>query len=202
MLKMEKENQIDPVDHSGKPGGDDEKKDVVDYNSFKKALDEKKRTQDQLSSVMDELNQFKEADLKRKGKTDELLSAKDKRIAELESELGKTRKTYTWSTLTGEIEREAEKAGCKNPKKLIKLMSDDDLKELSKHIGEDFKIADDALKKVIDKNKQENHFLFESTTKKIVNGNPKNPELDSDKVGDLSKLSLDELKALHKKTYK
>ncbi len=199
---MENENQIDPVDQPAKAGGDDgkSKQDFVKFDSYKKALDEKKRTQDENSKLSQEIEKFREDDLKRKGKTDELLTAKDKRIAELESKVENLGKNYTWSSLTKEIKTEAIKSGCKNPEKLIKLMSDDDLQELSKNINDDFTINGEALKNVIEKNKQENYFLFESSSKKTVNGNPTTKIIDESK--DLSKLTLDELKALHKKTYK
>jgi hypothetical protein len=200
---MEKENQIDPVDHPTNAGGNGgEKKDFVEYESFKKALDEKKRVQSQKEELESELKSFREADLKRKGKTDELLSEKDKRIAELESKVDKLGKNYTWSTLTGEVKREAISSGCKNPDKLIKLMSDDDLRELSQNINEDFTIDQSTLKNVIEKNKKENFFLFESSNKTIVNGNPNKKPIEEIKGKDLGKLSLEELKELHKKSYK
>jgi len=199
---MENENQNVPVEQPSNAGGvnGNDSKDFVKFDSYKKALDEKKRAQDDAMQMRDELEKFREQDMKRKGKTDELLNAKDKRIAELESLIKTKDQTYTWSSLTKEIKTEAIKSGCKNPEKLIKLMSDDDLKELSQNINDDFTINGEALKNVIEKNKQENYFLFESSNKKVVNGNPTTKIEDDAK--DLSKLSLDELKALHKKTYK
>ena len=139
---MEKENQNVPVEQPTNAGGNggSEKQDFVEYGSFKKALDEKKRAQDSLTEAHGVLEKLREADMKRKGKTDELLTAKEKRIAELETKLDKLGKNYTWSTLTGEVKREVISSGCKNPEKLIKLMSDDDLRELSQNINEDFAI--------------------------------------------------------------
>lgn len=203
---MENENQNDPVDQSANAGGNVESdgknnnSDVVDYNSFKKAVDEKKLFQSRLQETEAELSKLREADMKRKGKTDELLTQKEQRIKELEAKLENTSKTYVWSTIEGEIKREAIKQGCKNPDKFIRLMSDDDLKNLSQHVGEDFKIAPDALKETVSKNKTDNYFLFSDSSKKVVTGNP-NTKVD-DVPTDLSKLSLDELRELHKKTYK
>ena len=81
-------------------------------------------------------------------------------------------------------------------------MSDDDLRELSQNINEDFTIDQSALKNVIEKNKKENFFLFESSSKTTVNGNPNKKPIDEVRVKDLGKLSLEELKELHAKSYK
>jgi hypothetical protein len=202
---MEQEIKNHPVGEPTNAGGvvenDEKNQDVVEYNSYKKALDEKKLFQNRLTETEKELQALREADLKRKGKVDELLSAKEKRIQELEQTLANTGKQYSWSVLTGEIKREAIKSGCKDPDKLIKLMGDDDLKKLSENIGENFEIASEPLKEVIEKNRKENYFLFSDSNKKIVNGNP-STKVEDEKVQDLSKLSIEELKELHKKTYK
>lgn len=203
---MELENQNAPVGHSDKTSGDVEKvttqkDDVVQFSSFQKALEEKKRAQAQATEMKSELEILREEKLKREGKFDEVNIAKDKKIAELEKQLGSTKQSYAWSTLTGEIKREAIKNNCTDPDKLIRLMSDDDLKELSQNVNEDFTINTESLKTVMEKNKKENFFLFTESKKKQVNGNPK-AVFEIEEKTDLSKLSLEELKELHKKSFR
>jgi hypothetical protein len=195
---MENENNNDPVDQANKASGDDgsANKDSVSHESFLKVVGEKKKVQERASSMEAELQTLREEKLKREGKTTELLTAKEQRIQELESRISKSEKAYAWKTLTGEIKREASKAGCTNPDKLIRLMDDEDLSSIN--VGEDFSIDGDSLKRVIEKNKKDNSFLFSSSSKKIVNGNPGTGEIVANET-DLSKLSLDEIKALHKK---
>lgn len=195
---MENENNNDPVDQIDDASGknDDASKDSVSHDSFMKALSEKKSAQASNAKLEAENKAFKEEQLKREGKSEELISLKDKRIEELEGKLSKSDKAYAWKTLTGEIKRKATEQGCTNPDKLIRLMSDEDLQSIE--IGEDFSISSDSLKRVIDKNKKENHFLFGNTNKKSANGNPNNSKV-VDNETDLSKMSLDDIKALHKK---
>ena len=170
----------------------------VDYSSYQKALTEKKNVQAKLTSYEQELNELREEKMKREGKTEELLNSYQKKIAELEGELGTTKKSYAWNTLTGAIKREALKNGCTDPEKLIRLMDDSDLRSIE--VGEDFSISSESLSGVIEKNKKENFFLFETPKKLAANGMPSTKIEDNKR--DLSKLSIEELKELHIKSYK
>lgn len=193
------ENQV-PVEQSKETSGDlgNEKKDVVAYDSYQKVLSEKKRAQESALKAQETIEKLQTEKLQAEGKKDELISHLQDKLSAVEKKLETSNKSYAWNTLTGAIKREAIKNGCTDADKLIRLMSDDDLKSIS--VGEDFSIGTDSLKSVIEKNKTENFFLFKDSTKKVVNGNPKNKIEDVEKT-DLSKLSLEELKELHKKTY-
>lgn len=191
-----KEQEKDPVDQTDKASGDADKKDSVSFDSFQKALKEKKAAQSKLTEYEKELEKLRVEKLEAEGKKDELISSYKKRLDELESKVKQKDQMYAWTTLTGEIKREAMKVGCKDPDKLIRLLSDDDLKSIE--VGEDFRINNDSLKEVIEKSKKENYFLFESSTKQVANGVPskKAPE---EPQKELSKMSLDEIKELYKK---
>lgn len=196
------ENQHDPVDQSENASGTQTKdiqEDKIPYSTFKKALNEKKNVQSENENLKNRLKELENEKLKAEGKKDELLSSYEQKIKELETKYKQTNQTYAWNTLTGKIKEEALKNGCQNPDKLIKLMDDEDLNSIE--IGEDFSINYDSVKKVIEKNKKENFFLFSSSDKKIADGTP-SVKLSEKKSDDIKNLSVDELKERIKQTYK
>ena len=199
--KME-ETKKDPVDQTQQASGDEtsKEKDFVKHESYLKVLNEKKAKQAEAEKLASELKEFKQEKMKRDGKQSELLTTYEKEIAELKGKLQNTNKNYAWSTVTGAIKSAAKLAGCTDSEKLIRLMSDEDLKDLSTQLDDSFQVPKETLGKLIEKNKKENHFLFKSTEKKTAKGNPAT-KMETGNI-DLSKLSLAELKEMHKKTYK
>lgn len=199
---MEKENHA-PAEQPSKSSGDAGEKGKVAYESFQKVLGEKKQTQEKLSSAEAELKALREEKLQREGKSQELIDEYRKTIEKLSSDLKDTKNNYAWSTVKKEIRTEAEKHGCTDSEKLIRLMDNDDLKTLSENIGDDFSINKESLKNVIEKNKKDNFFLFSSAGKTFVTGNPnpKSPEPEK-KQKDLKEMTTDEIKSLYKQQYK
>lgn len=198
---MKEENDKTPVgqssDSSGTQGsGNDDK---VAFASFQKALHEKKLAQEKLTSTEQELKVLREEKLQREGKNDQLLEEYRGTIKQISGELTSVKSNYAWSTLTGEIKREAMKSGCTDPDKLIKLMDDQDLKSLSENVGEDFSINKESLKGVIDKNKKDNFFLFKDSSKSMATGNPTTKKIDTNEGKSLKDLTTDEIKELYKK---
>lgn len=188
---MSNENQA-PVEQSDATSGvTDKANDAVSYESYKKALNEKKNYQAKLSEYEQEVQRLREEKMSAEGKKDELLSTYQKKVQDLSEKLDKTTKHYAWNTLTSEIKREAMKHGCTDPDKLIRLMDDEDLRSIE--IGENFSIDNKAIESVIEKNKKDNFFLFKTGSKPIANGIPNTKPIDDSKE-DLKKLSLDELK--------
>lgn len=189
-----------PEEQSTQTGGEVEKvKDSVSYESYQKALKEKKNFQAKYAELESMVSQLRQEKDLAEGNKEKVIEELKKQNQQLKSEYEKTKQTYAWSTLTGEIKREAIKNGCKDPDKLIKLMSDDDLRSLE--IGENFSIDPNGLKEVIEKSKKENFFLFESSSKTAVPGTVgKKPPVEPEKS--MKDMSLDELRALYKQTYK
>ena len=91
-----------------------------------------------------------------------------------------TQKTYGWNTVKEKISLEAVKHGCTNPEKLIRLMDDSDLEAIQ--IGENFSVDMESVRKVVEKNKEENSFLFKSATPMPANGTPSNKVVQKDKT--------------------
>jgi len=193
------ENQQSPVETTQKTSGDETSaaKDKVAYDTYRKALSEKKNVQSENEKLRNELEQIRNEKLKAEGKKDDVIKSYEEKIAALEKENRSTKQSFAWSTLTGKIKEEALKHGCSNPDKLIKLMDDNELNSIQ--IGDDFTIDTESVSKVIEKSKQENFFLFSNSSKKIADGTP---SVKIDEKEDISKLSNDELKEKIKSLYK
>lgn len=189
-----------PVEQTDSTSGESVKaKDSVSFDSHQKLLKEKKSLlskYSELESMVSKLSQEKDM---AEGNKDKVIDELKKQNQQIKSDFEKTKQTYTWSTLTSEIKREAAKNGCKDPDKLLRLMSDEDLRSLE--IGEDFSIDSGSLKELIEKNRKENHFLFDSSIKQTVAGIPsKKPPVEQEKS--IKELSLDDLWAAYKQSFK
>lgn len=196
---MSEESQA-PVEQSTDASGEvDQGKDSVSLSSYQKVLKEKKARDARLSEMELKLQQLEEEKLAKDGKLQELLDTYKKKTSELEMKLEKTTKSYAWNSVTGEIKREALKAGCKDPDKLIRLMSDDDLKAIE--VGDNFSINTESLRELIEKNKKENYFLFESSSKQAAAGIPTSKAFEKPEK-EIKDMSLDELKEMYKKLKK
>lgn len=188
---MENENKT-PVEQTSTPVATEEKNQVA-YESYQKVLSEKKSAQAKAEAALARAEELENENLSRTGKQDELIEKYKKQISELEGNLTKTKQSYGWNTVKSELSRIAQLEGCTNPDKLIKLMSDDDLNAIE--VGENFAIDTESVKKVIERNKKDNHFLFKTTQSAVVNSNPNNKISTKEKEMDISKLSIEELKA-------
>lgn len=142
----------------------------VDYETYQKTLVAEKNAKARLSQLESELEKIRQEKDLAEGNKDKVIEELKKHNDLLKSEFNKTKQTYAWSTLTGEIKREALKNGCKDPDKLIRLMSDEDLSSIE--VGDNFSIDPGSLKEVIERSKKDNYFLFESSPKQAAPGLP------------------------------
>jgi len=197
---MKDENNQAPVEQTDQTSGENSQQDQVKYETFQKILNEKKNVQGKLSEYEAELQSLREEKLQREGNHEKLIEDLRKKNTELSTNLSKKDQSYAWNTLTSEIKREAMRAGCEKPDKLIRLLDDEDLRSIE--VGENFSIDKQSLSAVLEKAKRENSFLFKSSNKITANGNPSTKIEENNKLNDLSKLSLEELKELYLKHYK
>lgn len=166
----------------------------VAYDTYRKSVNAEKNAKARAAELESELLKIRQEKDLAEGNKDKVIDDLRKRYESLEGEFKKTKTTYAWSTLTGEIKREAIRNGCKDPDKFIRLMDDEDLRAIE--VGEDFSISKDSLEKVITKGKKDNFFLFEGGNKIAANGTPSTRAPVEEK--NLKDLSLDELKAKYK----
>lgn len=173
---MSEELQNAPVEQSEKSSGSTEKKDSVKYESFQKALHEKKLAQEKYELAASKIKEYEEKLMEKEQDAAKKAEYWKEKFEETSKKLEETNQTYTWNMLTGQIESKAKELGCKDTKKLLRLMDDEDLKTLSKEIGEDFKLNNDVLDGILEKNKKENFFLFKEQVSKVADSVPKSKD--------------------------
>lgn len=197
-MTTEKENA--PVEQSEVTSGNTEqsKNDSVAYESYKKALNEKKNVQAKLSEYELELQKLREEKLEREGKIEELNSQYKSERDKYKSELEKTKQQYAWNSLTNSIKSEAAKHKCVDTDLLIKAISDEDLRRIN--VGDDFSIDNESLSSVIADTKKKKPHLFEPSSVPVANGTPSTkPSLPKKKS--LKDMSLDELRDAYKNSF-
>lgn len=195
---MVEENQNAPVEQSVTTSGDTEKKaDSVAYDSYMKALHEKKMAQERESKLQAELQLLQEEKLEREGKIEELNATYKTERDQYKSQLEKTKQQYAWNSLTNSIKAEASKHGCLDTDLLIKAIEDDDLKRIN--VGEDFSIDMESLNSVIADTKKKRPMLFKSQSVPVANGTPSTKPKPKNTIKDMS---LDELREAYKNSYK
>jgi len=170
--------------------------DKVDYESFKRAVDEKKRMQAERDELNDKVKKYEDDKLEADGNKDQIIQNLRKELAEKSNKLKSVETSTTWEKIENQIQSAALKAGCKNPEKLMRLLDDGDIKSLE--VDKKIKIHPDDLNRLIDKAKSENDFMFGKGTVRISDGQPTNEV----KQKGLKDLSESEKKELRKKLVK
>lgn len=170
--------------------------DKVDYVSFKRAVDEKKRLQAEKEELAAKVKSYEEQKLESEGNKDQIIQNLRKELQETATQLKSVKTSTTWEKIENQIQSAALKSGCKNPEKLMLLLNSDDIKGLE--VDDKVKIHPDDLNRLIDKAKEENEFLFGGGHVRVSDGQP----TGQIKQKTLKDLTQDEKKALRSKLIK
>lgn len=197
----------DPVDQTGNASGEPDKKDVVAFETFEKVLKEKKNVQSRLTEKDELIRKLEEEKLIRENDQKALAEKYKTEANEWKSKFENSHNSFTWTTLESGVKSEALKQGCNDPDLLLRAFDKEDLEKIQ--MKEGYKLDNESLKSVVNEFKLKKPRLFNETKKKIANGNPSTSapstgisKLDEAiKTKDFSKLSNEELKELHKRTY-
>jgi hypothetical protein len=160
------------------------RKDVVQYDSYKKVLGEKKKLDEKLSAYEKELATLRDEKLSAEGKTAELLETTKKRLVETEGKYKKAVGSFAYTLVSSKVEAEAVKLGCNNINDLLALS---DLSEIE--VDDDFKVNVDQVKALVEKQRKERAYLF---SKQVAGPRVGAGAMSSDLQPDWSKLSITE----------
>lgn len=166
----------------------DTKTDKVAYDTYRKAVDELKRSKERLAQFE---SQEKEK-LEKDGKWEQLYQDLKAKLDE-QTEKGRAKEAmFAYRTIASQFRAEAAKAGCQRVDALERLV---DLKTLVPHLDESFNINQDALKSMIEKSQKEFDFLFGKPAPSFKDGTPQSkPQTKS-----YDDMSVAELEAVFKK---
>lgn len=169
---------------SGGPAGGD----TVSYQSYQKALDEKKAAQAKSQEYEAKIKEFEQKQLETEGKKDELIT---RLKTEVESSKKKTAK-IAFKVLEGNVRTQAEKLGAQNADTVIKLMNLGSLKVTGD--DDNFEFDNNEITSQLENLRKEQPFLFKQAGPTIKDGVPGHT-ITNGKEKDMKDLSLDELRA-------
>lgn len=183
---------------SGEPQKSQE--DKVAYESYRKLLNEKKSRDQRLQEMEQKLKSYEESELERKGEFEKLLSQLKEENSKLKSTLQEKDRKYIMNKVHSAIKEKAVAAGCKAPDKLLRLLDDDKVNGLE--VDDNYNVVESSVEYLINEAKKENDFLFKRSNANVQDGNPVSEPVVKTPESDLSKLSMEQLEELYKKSYK
>jgi phage antirepressor YoqD-like protein len=178
----------------------------VAFESYDRVVRDNKKLQSRLKELesalgdsVKKIDEFEKTELEKQGRKDELIDKLKKELNERDSKLKESHTTFAYRALTEQIKGEAEKMGCVNADKLLKLIGQEDLAGIK--IDSKYNADREAIKNMLERAKEEHSDigLFGIKTTKI---NDVVPGSQSQKIigkDDLKNLSIEQLKELHKK---
>lgn len=182
---------------SGTP--EKKEKEVVAYDSYRKAVSEKKSYQDRAAAAEAKLKEYEQQELQAKGKYEELVSSLKEENSRLKNDLTNERKSYYWSKVENAVKTKAVEAGCVNPDKLLRLVDENSLKALE--VDDKWNVSDKDLEFLIAEAKKENDFLFKKKSANVVDGVPVDtPNVARQKP--VKKLTNEELREQYKASFR
>ncbi len=147
-----------------------QQKDTVAYESYKKLLGEKKRRDAQLRDAMSKLEALEQADMESKGKQTELIDSLRKQLSEQQQREKEKDQRNAWNSVKSQITQAALENGCTAPSKLIKLLDKADLDTLQ--VDDDYSVNRDDLTRLMEKAKKDNEFIFTVAKAPVKDVNP------------------------------
>jgi hypothetical protein len=166
----------------------------VSYETYKRTLDEAKKTKATLKEMQEQLSKINEEKLLAEGKKDELLKAKEKELSEIKSRLERERAESIITRVQSRIAEVATKLGAYDSSDVIKNIS---LKDLNLDDEGNFEQA--VLESKVDALKKQKNYLFKKENSQVIDGNPvTRPQALTKET--LKGVPLDDLIAIYNKT--
>lgn len=163
----------------------------VDYLSFKKAVDREKKAVERARIAEEKAQELEQQRLEKEGKLSELVESLRAENQKWKSKTTEVVSNFAYKSVKSQLEAEAAKNGCLNPRALSKLVDLDTF-----DVDTDtFEASSDQLKSAIEDVRKENPWLFGKASPNINNSNPKVEAEDRPKAKSkpLSEMSKDEL---------
>lgn len=179
---QETQETVQSVQPTASSGSDAQ---TVKYESYRKAVNEKKKLQAQAEEMSARLAELEETQMATEGKKDELIQSLQGRLKEKEAKLKETYSTFAYNSVAAQLKAEAHKLGCVDAETLIQVTPLDSLE-----VGEDFNVDGESLKMLLEEQKEKRPYLFQRQSVAVKDGVPAKPNTETTK--DLSKMSIQE----------
>ncbi len=163
--------------------------DFVALETYRKAVSREKRLKQELEKARQENSHFKEEKMVEEGKHTDVIAALRKELEEQRLAVKEKDEVYGWERVSTQFHKAAMAEGCAHPDKLMKLIDQDDF--ASVEVDSNYKVNIDDVKRVIEKAKKENEFLFARSARK-VDDLPPSDKIEKKQPKPLSEMSLEQ----------
>ena len=147
-------------------------KNQVSYDSYQKALTEKKNAQAKMAELENKLKEFEQDKLQAQGKKDELIQSLQKQLKETTTDFSKTKANYAMKAVTAQVEKRAAEMGCVDSDLLTKAMNLESLKVSV--VDDDFNVDGESLTTQLEMVRKSKPYLFKQAGPQIKDGVPNN----------------------------
>jgi len=162
--EISKQDENDQPDDSGK----------VAYGTYTKVLGQRTKLRDELKSerersaeIANKLRTYKERELEKKGEQSKLIESLRERAAKAESSKKELEQKYAYRIVSGQIRNVAERMGCVDPEKLLKLTDFSGVE-----IDENLKANEDDIKLSLEKSKADMPYFFRKDVNPVRDAPP------------------------------
>lgn len=170
--------------------------DTVAYSTYKKALRDLKRIQDERNSLIAQQQRYEEEKLQAEGKKDEVISNLRKQLDDHKRQMELRDQQMAYEKVSSQVMNAAAKRGCRDPQSLVRLL-DKDFPTLDLDSG--FNVNDQDLSMLLDRAEKDYTYFFQREAPKVSDGTPAGPPVNAGKT--LKDLTMEEkLRLLAQKT--
>jgi phenylalanyl-tRNA synthetase alpha subunit len=192
---MSEETQIQPAVEEQKPAADVKPNNIEAIEAKKlEALAEAKKAKDEARELKRKLEAIEQEKLESQGKYADINKSLKDKLAEYESQLSNTKKTYAYNAVTSVIKQKAAEMGAVNTEKVLKLMDKSDMELIT--VDDNFNVDMSTVVSVLEKMKKDNEDigLFKRNTPPVKDVNPNPGHFNGVKDTGTKGKSLAELK--------
>ena len=136
-------------------------RDAVKYETYKKAVGEKKRYQQRVEEMQKRLEEIEQKNMELEGNKDSLIEDLKGKLTQTQSVLEQQREAFAWRSIGEQVKSIALQKKCRNPDDLF-IHVKDKIKKEDVDLDDSFKVSNtDLLERLIDEQKKERFYLFE-----------------------------------------
>lgn len=170
-------------------GSEDQTKDKVAYETYKRTLSEAKKFKSETAELRAKVEQYEQSQLEEQGKYRELNEKLRKEKEEIFRQKKELEASIANERIRSQVDTKARELGCIDTEMLMKAMDVEGL-----DVVDGYKVSEQSLEMVLNEVKEKKPYLFSKPAPKIHDGTPNTTVDNGVKPIVTSDMSIDDLK--------
>lgn len=171
-----------------------DKHDGVAYESYKKAVNQYKKSNEEVATLKAQLQSLQQDKMQAEGNKDELIASLRKQVSDLDEKSRKSQASYTWNVVGAQIKGELAARGVRNPDKALEYAKAVHREDLSTvEVDEEYRVNKDDMRRFVDKFLNDNQDMGFLSTPGVKDMVPGKVELTGEENKSLSKASDEDI---------